>query len=222
MIKFFEKIINFVRDTTWLQPFMVSALMFFSIAMIPIISGGIRNFFLMPNDTDIFYRRYKKNAKEADKLFQNFIDYKKDKNIKIPDKEFKYFLLFLDKKNTIASEYAKSFYEILGSKGKDGKKIILYTIYIDENYDSFKKILNNNKMFFYEILRSAKKNNDFVNGIINEETANRIINSDNFVSPLLLLIDFSDKNDPINVYFDIKGDDDFEKINFLYNCWNNN
>lgn len=217
---FFERIINFIRNTTWLQPFMVAALMFFSIAMIPITSMCFRNFFLLPNDSDIFYRRYEKNQNGADKLFSNFISYKSRKiNIsEIPEKEFKYFVLFLNKKNMITSGYTKSFYEILGTKGADGRKIILYTIYVDNDIE-FKKILDNNKLFFEEVLKAARKNIDFINGIISEKTVNKIVSPD-FVSPLLLLVNFDNK-DPINVYFDVKGNDDYEKINFLYNCWNN-
>ncbi|MBP5301357.1 MAG: hypothetical protein J6Y70_00455 [Bacilli bacterium] len=226
------KLVNFIRETTWLQPLLVSMMIFCAISMIPLISKTFINTFLMPRDTDIFYRRYDKKISGVDEIMHNFISYEKDrlrlKNVhdaslfeqKIPTDQFKYFLLFLDKGNALARDFARSFYDILGSRGSDNRKIILYTVYVDDDKDAFTKLFLNNKKFFEKVRDVAKKNDDVIRELISLKIVDGIMNPDCFNTPLLLLINF-DKKDAISVYFDVKGSDNFERVKFLYDCWNN-
>ena len=130
---FFAKIGRWIANTAWIQPLLIVGGIFGIIFSIPYIKQAIDNSKIDTTDYDYeYYKDYKLGLEEdgrADKL----LSYIANEDLESIDSEFgeKFFLSFIRKECSGCTECIDGF-QNFNSHAKDGEKLKLYTIVVDE------------------------------------------------------------------------------------------
>lgn len=126
--------------------------------------------------------------------------------------------------NTTAS--TEAFY------AKDAMDFKIVTIFIDEitsestsTKTAFQQYFEVYSDFFELANEAAQNTAYFDNGGVTESDLEVFVNPDPFLAPAILLIDFSDTKVTVQqgvseVTFGAKGDSDYDRAEFLLDCWN--
>jgi len=242
----FVKIWRWIKNTAWVQPLLIVGTIFGVIFSIPAITRGIQNMVNSSNSADNFYGNYKKSMSggansAADKLLDNFVYTIKDKNPaeaakKLPEEEKRYFLYFTKSNNAQAREAKDAFVTLKDNwsttySPKTPCDFRLYTIYADESTSdttrqnsAFAQFLDRQSEFFEKVASAAEHTNYYISGGITKSDIQTIESCDEslFKIPTMIYVNWDEAptQGVKEVFFNINGNNKYEKATFLYDCWN--
>lgn len=238
---FFKKIWNWIKETAWIQPLLIVGLIFGVIFSIPSIVKGINELAANQENAINFYYNYQESlvGKEnsgAYKLTNNVYEKMSDSSITSEYGE-KFFLAFVSSECSTCEEVKGGFDALKNNfdgslQPNDKLPFKMYTIFTDEvtgdtddDKTAFVKYLEDFSYFFEEVGDIARNSNYFVNGKISTTDIEYLESTDpdNFLTPTILLVDFTDDSSEYGVsevMFGVTGDNDFKKAELLLDCWN--
>ena len=239
---FFSKIWRWIKETAWVQPLLIVGLIFGVIFSIPSIVKGIQELNEAATSSDTYYHGFQKSLvngtnSDADQLTDyvwNRIGGDDTDANKYGDK---FFLCYVAESCDICKK-AKPGFETLEDhfgytlQPEDKLGFKMYTIFADEvtaetttKETAFVQYMDRKSYFFEEAAAAGYNSDYYLNNKINKSDleACESCDPDNFLTPTILLIDFTD-NSPnkgiSEVMFGIDGDNDYEKAQHLLDCWN--
>ncbi len=239
---FFKKVWEWIKNTAWVQPLLIVGAIFAVMFSIPSIVTGIQTLADDLNSSETYYSRFRLSLEDgedsdADKITEWILEESMNPTEDYSDYAEKFFLMYVSTSCTSCSE-AKDGFKYLEEnftglmKPNDGLPFKMYTIFTDEVTDettsyqsAFVQYMSRNSYFFEYAASSAYQSEYYLNGYINDEDlqAFESADPDNFVTPTLLLIDFTASSPEYGVSeitFGIDGDDRYEKAQFLLDAWN--
>lgn len=239
---FFVRIWRWIKETAWVQPLLIVGIIFAVIFSIPSIVNGITSLNNDLSSSEAYYYRFQQSLvngenSDADKLTNNIWNKINDGSYK-SDYGEKFFLMFVSE-NCSSCKDAKNGFSTLEShfgdtlQPEDKLDFKMYTIYTDEvTSDSstkkgtaFVQYMDRNSYFFEEAAASGYNSDYYLNGKINKSDLETVesCDPDNFLTPTIMLIDFTDDSPNPGVseiMFGVTGDNDYQKAEHLLDCWN--
>ncbi|MCI6329311.1 MAG: hypothetical protein MR775_00585 [Erysipelotrichaceae bacterium] len=237
---FFAKIWNWIKDTAWVQPLLIVGLIFGVIFSIPSIVDGITNLVKQANAAETYYHAYQQslvggNDSDADKLIDYIVDRSAGKEAE-GNYGDKFFLLFVSDTCSSCAE-AKGGFKTLEDNfsdklsPKEDGQFKMYTVFTDEitsdtttKETAFVQFMDRNSNFFEDAAANGYLTDYYLNGKISDTDLKSVesCDPDNFLTPTIMLVDFTDTTPIIGVseiMFGVTGDNDWSKAELLLNCW---
>lgn len=243
--QFFVRIGRWIKDTAWIQPLLIVGVIFAVIFSIPSIVQGINNINDRRNSAHAYYENFRVSLKggetsEAQTLLDKIYNTENDADgVKIEAKDAQKFFLLFTSETCSACESARDGFEELADYNDNrfvGAKYNLKTIDVKQDTDedwkdenataasAFEALLERNVLYFEGYATSAMGSEYYNNGkITDQQIIDRIESADvdKFVTPTILLVDFTDGNNGVtNVFFGVEGDTAAKKAAFLLDAWN--
>ncbi len=239
---FFKRIWTWIKDTAWVQPLLIVGVIFAVMFSIPSIVDGIESLADDLNSDEAYYTRFQQSLvdgedSEADRLTRWILEEQENPTGNYDQYGEKFFLMYVSQSCASCAE-ARTGFEYLENNfntmfvTNDGLPFKMYTIFTDEvtdettsNESAFVKYMNRNPYFFESAASDAYNSEYYINGFINDSDLQAMESADpeNFLTPTVLLVDFTEKS-PVQgvseVFFGVTGDDNYSKAQFLIDCWN--
>ena len=239
---FFKKIWTWIKETAWVQPLLIVGLIFGVIFSIPSIVNGINELAAKKDNAINFYYNYQESLvggenSNADKLTNNVYEKSKDEKVESLYGE-KFFLAFVSSECTTCEEVKGGFETLKDNfdnslQPEDRLPFKMYTIFTDEvtgetetdGQTAFVKYMDRFSYFFEDAAGVARESCYYTNGKLSDTDIEYLetVDPDNFLTPTILLIDFTE-NTPFygvsEVMFGVTGDNDYKKAELLLDCWN--
>ena len=233
---FFVKIWKWIKETAWVQPLLIVGLIFGIIFSIPSIVKGFESLADKINSSETFYHNYQVSLvdgdkSKADKLVENILSVQEEQGTSEYGEKF--FLVFVSD-SCATCKTAKEGFETLqndfASYVKDTSvPFKLYTVFADEitsdtttNKSAFVQFLDR-QAYFFELAGGAGISSQYyMNGHLNDSDLDALTsaNEDDFLTPTILLIDYTDEAHGISeVMFSVSGDNKAQKAELLADCW---
>lgn len=243
--QFFVRIGRWIKDTAWIQPLLIVGVIFGVIFSIPSIVKGIESINEKRNSAHTYYNKFlvslkKAEDSEAQKLFDKI--YNTENNTdgpKFGDKDAKkFFIVFTSETCEVCNQAKEGFEELSKYKADQfkGAKFNMKTIDIGEDTDNdwkdsnssaksaWEAFLDRNILYFEGFASAAQESNYYLNGKISDkEIEERIQSADasKFVTPTIMLVDFTEGNNGVtSVFFSYQGDTAAKKAAFFLSAWN--
>ena len=234
---FFVRIGRWIKDTAWVQPLLIVGAIFAVIFSIPSITGWIEGLAEDAKSSEKYYQKYQRSlaggeTSEADKLIADIQD--GDAKSGVGEK---FFLVFVSEDCSACSESKEAFEELEKrwkstlAPSSDDLPFKLVSIFTDEETDettsresAFQQFLNRegNGEFFSDAALVGRDSYYHLNGHSSESDLDTLEAADpeNFLTPTILLIDFSDDYGGVSeVMFGVTGDTKLQKAELLRDCW---
>lgn len=239
--QFFVRIGRWIKDTAWIQPLLIVGVIFAIIFSIPSIVSGINDINDRRNSAEQYYKKFQVSLKGAETSpAQKLLDeiYLNENGSSDSMSGQKFFLLFTQSTCSACASARDGFEKLSSYKKVDlgGTNFALKTIDVKQDTDedwkdknatatsAFEALLDRNIIYFEGYATSAQNSNYYLNGKISDATIEKIQGADvtQFVTPTILLVDFSDSA-PIagvtNVFINVDGDTSVQKAEFLLDAW---
>ena len=246
---FFKKIWDWIRQTAWIQPLLIVGIIFGVIFSIPAIVNAIKNAQAEASATENYYHKYQlslesgkdSKADKATDLIYKAMENPSDENISAVKDEIgtdKFFFTYVSDscENCVQAKYGFDYLEKNWNKpgfevgeGVDFKLVSVFADeYTSETTSTKTAFVQYMERFpnFFELAAEAGYNTDYYElGHLNSSDLDTLAEAhpDNFLTPTILLIDFT-KNSPqkgvSEVMFGVNGDTDKDKAELLLHCWN--
>lgn len=231
---FFARIGRWVKETAWVQPLLIVGGIFAIIFSIPSITTWVEKISEEAKSSEKYYQKYQQSLEggdtsDADKLIANIES--GDAKDKIGEK---FFLIFVSEDCTGCTEAKKGF-EALEKNWKKSlapksdQPFNLVSIFTDEETtettsreSAFAQFLDRNDAFFSEAAQIGKDSYYRLNDKSSESDLDILeaADAEQFLTPTILLIDFSDDYNGVSeVMFGVPGDTDIKKAELLRDCW---
>lgn len=246
----FKRIWNWFKNTAWIQPLIIVALIFGIIFSIPAITGAINDAKAKRESANKFYENYQLSLRGGkDSEAQKFIDAMA--NGETGEYGEKFFFVVVQE---ICSdcENARDAFELLLKSYKSDLKngeFKLYTIFADEDTDkdyeedgeiaanAFESLLRrgDNPAFFEDAADRVRDSGYFLDHNLGAEsptaadnilariTSNSIEGDLSFTTPTFFLYDATDEVGNYGItdaFITIKGGSKYERAQTLVDCWN--
>ena len=250
---FFKRIWDWIKQTAWIQPLLIVGIIFGVIFSIPSIVNAIKNAQQEASAVENYYHKYQLSLaggsqSEADKstaLLYKGQENPSEENVSAIKDYFgtdKFFLTFVADTcpNCVEAKYGFDYLEKNWNKSnpnggfyvedqKDYKIVSIFTDeYTDETTSTKSAFVQYMERFtsFFELAAEAAENTAYFElGHLSSSDIEALgeAHPDNFLTPTILLIDFS-ANAPqkgvSEVLFGVNGSQDKDKAELLLHCWN--
>lgn len=236
-----KRIWNWIKETAWIQPLLIVGIIFGVIFSIKPITDAVTAAIENSASSDAFYSEYglsleKGEDSEAD-VFTRSIEEQMNDSTSGHKYGDKFFLAYVSN-DCAGCEEAQGGFETLKNnfKGslspKDGLDFEMYTINTSEQTDdttssksAFVQYMDRNPYFFEEAGGVGQESAYYLNGHLSDADLDvlRDADPDNFLTPTILLIDFTSTSPSYGiseVMFGVTGDNDMQKAQLLLDCWN--
>ena len=239
---FFARIWRWIKETAWVQPLLIVAVIFGIIFSIPSIVNGIKDLNSKMSSSETYYRQFQYSmssgeTSQADKVVDYV--YQKSTGANLADDMNlgdKFFLVFVSETCSSCNE-AKGGFEVFKDNfnstfnPKDGTKFSMVTIFTDEvtaetttKETAFVQFMNRHDEFF-EYAAGVGYNTDYyLNGFVKKADLEYVeqVDPDNFLTPTIIFVDFTESSPEYGVseiFFGVTGDSDYKKAETLLDCW---
>lgn len=249
---FFKRIWEWIKQTAWIQPLLIVGVIFGVIFSIPSIVNAIKSAQQSASEIENYYHKYQlsleggetseadvktkvlyKGQEESGNLSEDTL-----KEIKDAFGTDKFFLTYVADTcpNCVEAkggfDYLENNWNKSGFEISDNKEFKLVSIFTDEVTtetsslkSAFVQYMDRYNHFF-ELAAEAAYNTDYYElKNLNDSDIEALgeAHPDNFLTPTILLIDFSEtapQQGVSEVMFGVNGDSDKDKAELLLHCWN--
>ena len=246
---FFKKIWDWIKQTAWIQPLLIVGIIFGVIFSIPAIVNAIKSAQEEASATENYYHKYQLSleggeesaADKATNALYKAMDNPSEENVAAVKEEFgtdKFFFTYVSDtcENCLQAKYGFDYLEknwnTPGFYVGEGSEFKIVSIFTDEytsqttsNKTAFVQYMERFPNFF-ELAAEAAQNTDYyILGKLSDADIDALAEAhpDNFLTPTILLVDFT-KDSPqqgvSEVMFGVEGDSDKDKAELLLHCWN--
>lgn len=246
---FFKKIWDWIKQTAWIQPLLIVGIIFGVIFSIPAIVNAIKSAQEEASATENYYHKYQlsleggkeSKADVSTELIYKAMENPSEENVAAVTEEIgtnKFFLTYVSDscENCVQAKYGFDYLEknwnTPGFEVGEGSEYKLVSIFADEytsqttsNKTAFVQYMERYPNFF-ELAAEAAYNTDYFElGHIQASDIDTLAEAhpDNFLTPTILLIDFTEKSPQkgvSEVMFGVDGESDKDKAELLLHCWN--
>ena len=250
---FFKKIWDWIKQTAWIQPLLIVGIIFGVIFSIPAIVNAIKSAQEEAAATENYYHKYQLTleggeesaADKTTKIIYEAMDKPTEENIAAVKTEVgaeKFFFVYVSDtcENCLQAKYGFDYLEKNWNNSDpnkgfyvgEGQEFKLVSIFTDEytsqttsNKTAFVQYMERYPNFF-ELAAEAAQNTDYYTlGKLSDNDINALAEAhpDNFLTPTILLMDFTQDAPQIGVsevMFGVDGESDKDKAELLLHCWN--
>ena len=246
---FFKKIWDWIKNTAWIQPLLIVGIIFGVIFSIPAIVNAIKAAQEEASATENYYHKYQlsleggkeSKADTATELIYKAMENPSEENVKAVTDEIgqnKFFFVYVSDtcENCVQAKYGFDYLEKNwnnpGFETSDDSEFKLVSIFADEytsetssTKTAFVQYMERFPNFF-ELAAEAAYNTEYYElGHINSSDIDTLAEAhpDNFLTPTIMLIDFTQKSPQLGVaevMFGVDGESDKDKAELLLHCWN--
>ena len=250
---FFKKIWDWIKQTAWIQPLLIVGIIFGVIFSIPAIVNAIKNAQEEAAANENYYHRYQlsleggesSKADVATNLLYKAMENPSEENVNAVKEEIgqtKFFFTYVSDtcENCLQAKYGFDYLEKNWNNSDpnggfyvgEGAEFKLVSIFTDEytsettsNKNAFIQYMERFPSFF-ELAAEAAQNTDYYAlKHIQDKDIDALAEAhpDNFLTPTIFLVDFTEKspNPGVSeVMFGVEGDSDKDKAELLLHCWN--
>lgn len=233
---FFIRIWKWIKETAWVQPLLIVGLIFGIIFSIPSIVKGFESLADKINSSETYYHNFQISLvdgekSKADQLVENILDVQESSGTsKYGDK---FFLAFVSDSCATCKSAKEGFETLQNNFDKYVKDTSvpfkMYTIFADEVTSdtttiksAFVQFLDRQAYFFEQAAGAGEASQYFLNNKLNESDLEALASADedDFLTPTILLIDYTDEAHGISeVMFSVSGDNKAQKAELLADCW---
>lgn len=246
---FFKKIWDWIRATAWVQPLLIVGIIFGVIFSIPSIVNAIKNAQKEASATENFYHKYQltisggseSSADNSTRILYNAQENPTAENIEAVKNEFgtdKFFFVYVADtcEKCVEAKYGFDYLEKNWNQGGyqvgEGETFKLVSIFTDEytaettsEKTAFVQYMERHTAFFEDAAAAGYNTDYYALGHLSDSDLEALgeAHPTNFLTPTILLIDFSE-NSPqqgvSEVMFGVSGSTDKAKADLLLHCWN--
>lgn len=250
---FFKKIWDWIKQTAWIQPLLIVGIIFGVIFSIPAIVNAIKSAQEQAAATENYYHKYQLTleggeesaADKTTKIIYEAMDKPTEENIAAVKTEVgtdKFFFMYVSDtcENCIQAKYGFDYLEKNWNNSDpnggfyvgEGQEFKLVSIFTDEytsqttsSKTAFVQYMERYPNFF-ELAAEAAQNTDYYTlGKLSDSDIAALAEAhpDNFLTPTILLFDFTSEAPQIGVsevMFGVDGASDKDKAELLLHCWN--